>query len=239
DVGAVVAVTTDKVYDNREWPWPYRETDALGGREPYGVSKACCELAVEAFRRSYFEDVGQDGGRPLPVATVRAGNVVGGGDWAEDRLIPDAVRAFVGGQPLRLRNPAAVRPWQHVLEMVYGILLLAETLRRDEATGRRCAKGWNFGPRPEDIRPVSWVADRMVGAWGDGSGWELERGAQPYEARLLMLDSTLAQVELGWIPRWSLDTTVARTVEWYRSWHAGRDMAAVTRRQIEEYFGDL
>ncbi|WP_035691963.1 CDP-glucose 4,6-dehydratase [Azospirillum halopraeferens] len=233
-VQAAVVVTTDKVYDNREWAWPYRETDALGGREPYGVSKACCEMAVDAYRKSYFESA-----RRLPVATVRAGNVIGGGDWAEDRLVPDAIRAFTGGRPLVLRNPMAVRPWQHVLEMAAGCLTIAERLIAADADAANAfAKGWNFGPRTEDARPVSWVADRLALHWGDGARWEPEDGARPYEARLLMLDSTLAHGELGWRPRWTLDTALARTVEWYRARHRGEDMRAVTRRQIEEFMDD-
>ncbi len=227
-VRALVVVTSDKVYDNQEWPWAYRETDRLGGKEPYGVSKACCELIADSYRYSYF--AARSPG--LAMATVRAGNIIGGGDWAEDRLIPDAIRAFADAAPLVVRNPAAVRPWQHVLEPVAGYSLLAQAL---VARPQQAGRAWNFGPAPEDAWPVSRVVDRLVGLWGDGARWQLANGAQPYEARLLSVDSSQSVAELGWRPAWRLDTALERTVEWYRDFVRGGDMAAATARQIEEY----
>lgn len=228
-VAAVVAMTSDKVYDNREWAWPYRETDALGGKEPYGTSKACCEHVVEAYRHSYLR------ARGVALASVRAGNVIGGGDWAEDRLVPDAMRAFSAGQPLMIRNPLAVRPWQHVLEPVKAILAIARLLRTDPKKGDG---PWNVGPTADDARPVKEIADRMVDLWGGGAAWDLERGAQAYEARLLTLDSSFAMANLGWRPRWRLDEALARTISWYKAFYDQADMAAVSVAQIREFFDD-
>ncbi len=225
-VAAVVVVTTDKVYENREWPWGYRESDALGGHEPYGVSKACAELAVEAYVRSYFGASGPG------VATVRAGNIIGGGDWAEDRLVPDAIRAFSGRMPLTVRHPEAVRPWQHVLEPVSGMLMLAGGL----AEGRRDLAGaWNFGPGEDDAKPVAWLADRLTSTWGTGASWRIEPDAGPYEANLLTLASAKARTGLGWTCRWDAGAAVTRATEWYRSFYQGADMADLTRQQINDY----
>lgn len=225
-VRAVVIVTSDKVYDNQEWDWPYRETDRLGGKEPYGVSKACCEMLVDAWRHSYFARAE----RPVPVVTVRAGNIFGGGDWAIDRLVPDAMRAFSAGVPLRIRNPRAVRPWQHVCEPVRGYLMLAERLLRDpEGT----AGAWNFGPSESSVKAVSELADAMVGQWGAAAAWELETGAQPYEARHLTIDSSRAVARLGWTPRWTFDEAVERTVAWYKAFYRGGDVAGLTAQQLD------
>jgi CDP-glucose 4,6-dehydratase len=226
-VQALVVITTDKVYDNQEWPWPYRETDRLGGKEPYGVSKACCELVVDAYRHSYLHK----GPTPVAVATARAGNIVGGGDWSADRLIPDAVRAFSAGSSLMIRNPAAVRPWQHVLEPVRGYLMLAQRLVGEPATADGA---WNFGPLEEDCQSVSRVVEQMIDLWGEGAGWTLETGAQPYEARLLTLDSSHAIANLGWRPGWRLARCLKETVAWYRDFYRERDIAGLTIRQIEE-----
>jgi CDP-glucose 4,6-dehydratase len=227
-VSAAVIVTTDKVYENQEWPWGYRETDTIGGREPYGVSKACAELAVDSYVRSYF-----DGGRTGPgVATIRAGNIIGGGDWAEDRLIPDAVRAFSGGHPLVIRNPDAVRPWQHVLEPVAGMIRLAERLAGspEQVTG-----GWNFGPEEADSKTVAWIADRLVAAWGDDAAWTETGETGPHEAKLLTLSSAKAKSQLGWQTCWGAEDAIARTAEWYQAFHEGVDMAAFTQFQITSY----
>lgn len=223
-VEAVVVVTSDKVYENHEWSWAYRETDALGGKEPYGVSKACAELVTQAYARSYFDPSG------VPIATARAGNVIGGGDWASDRLIPDAMRAWSEGRPLKVRNPAAVRPWQHVLEPVQGYVLLAERLVQDAGVTR----AWNFGPAWDDAQPVSWVCDQLASLWGVGAGWTLDTGAQPYEARLLAVDSSRARAELGWTPAWRIGEGLARTVAWYRRFYAGDAMEKVTLQDIED-----
>jgi CDP-glucose 4,6-dehydratase len=228
-VKAVVVVTSDKVYDNREWPWPYRETDALGGKEPYGASKAASEIVVQAYRHSYFGE----SGRPVAIATARAGNVIGGGDWAADRLVPDAVRAFAARKPLVVRNPSAVRPWQHVIEPVAGYVRLADALLGGLSVPED--GGFNFGPAGDDARSVREVADKLVSLWGDGAGWERDPATQPYEARLLEVDSSRARSVLGWSPTWRLDQGLARTVDWYRAVAGGADARAVTLAQIEDH----
>ena len=227
-VEAMVVVTSDKVYDNVEWPWAYRETDRLGGKEPYGASKAACEIVLQAYRHSYFS-----GERKVPIVSARAGNVIGGGDWAADRLIPDAIRAFADGQPLIARNPAAVRPWQHVLEPLAGYLRLAQAL----TAGLEIPEGGglNFGPTAEDAWPVARVIDAVAARWGEGAAWRQDPGAQPYEARLLEVDSARARGLLGWTPKWRLEAGLDRTVDWYRAVHGGEDPRAVTLRQIEEH----
>ena len=227
-VEAVVVVTSDKVYDNLEWPWAYRETDRLGGKEPYGASKAACEIVLQAWRHSYFS-----GAQPVAVASARAGNVIGGGDWAVDRLIPDAVRAFAAGRPLVARNPAAVRPWQHVLEPLAGYLRLAQALTAGLAVPE--GGGLNFGPEASDAWPVARVIDAVAARWGEGAGWSQDPAAQPYEARLLEVDSARARTLLGWTPKWRLEAGLDRTVDWYRAVHGGEDPRAVTLRQIEEH----
>lgn len=226
-VTAAIVVTTDKVYLNREWPWGYRERDRLGGDEPYGASKACAEFAVDAYRGSYFSRE-----RPLGVATVRAGNIIGGGDWAENRLVPDAVRAFTAGTALDIRNPAAVRPWQHVLEPVRGYLMLAQRLAGDHAA-QAWQGAWNFGPAEDDSVPVGQVADRLAALWGDGARWK--GGAEQLaarETRLLMLNSGKSHAELGWQPAWRLERALSATVEWYRAHLAGKPMLPFSLRQI-------
>jgi len=228
-VKAVVVVTSDKVYDNREWPWPYRETDALGGKEPYGASKAACEMVVQAWRHSYFSDPA----RPVAIATARAGNVIGGGDWAEDRLVPDAMRAFMARRPLVVRNPSAVRPWQHVLEPLAGYARLAGAM----LAGLSDEGAFNFGPAGEDARSVSVVADSLVSYWGDDAQWAPDPAIHPYEARLLEVDSSRARSVLGWSPKWRLDQGLARTVDWYGAVAGGADAQAVTLAQIEDHLG--
>ena len=229
-VRAVVVVTSDKCYHNREWQWGYRENEALGGFDPYSSSKACAELVTAAYRSSYFSD-GADGGK-VAVASARAGNVIGGGDWAEDRLLPDMLRAFAAGRPVRIRHPQARRPWQHVLEPLSGYLQLAESLFAD---GPAHATAWNFGPSEETDHTVQWIVQRTAALWGDGARWELDEAAQPHEANQLRLDSTRALLQLRWKPRWNLEQALARVVDWHRAQLDGRNMRAFTLEQIEDY----
>ena len=225
-VRTIVNVTSDKCYENREWPWGYRESDAMGGYDPYSSSKGCAEIVTAAYRRSFFAQSGAG------VASVRAGNVIGGGDWASDRIVPDFIRAVSAGKPLRVRNPNAVRPWQHVLEPVFAYLLLAEHLASDPV---RFAEGWNIGPQEGDAQTVGAVVERLTRLWGAGAAWETDRGPHPHEANYLKLDCSKARQELGWAPRWSLDDTLERLVEWYRAWHGGADMRATSLAQIAAF----
>jgi len=204
-IKALVVVTSDKCYENREWVWGYRESDALGGYDPYSSSKACAELATAAFRNSFFNGKGE--GHSAAIASVRAGNVVGGGDWAEDRLVPDIIRRWLDGRSVLIRNPHAVRPWQHVLDPLGAYLLLAEKLYEE---GARYAESWNFGPRDRDARPVSWVVERCRSLWGDGASWERDEEEHPHEASYLKLDCSKALAHLGWQPRWNLEKALER-----------------------------
>ncbi|WP_246623191.1 CDP-glucose 4,6-dehydratase [Sphingomonas colocasiae] len=226
-VAAVVCVTSDKCYENREWIWPYRENDPMGGHDPYSSSKGCAELVVAAYRRSFFQGAGP------AVASVRAGNVIGGGDWAADRLLPDLVRAFEAGAAPLIRSPEAVRPWQHVLEALGGYLLIADRLLGGEA---QFADAWNFGPADDDARPVSWIVDRMRAAWGDGAGGPLaDTGPRPHEAGLLRLDCSKARAALGWRPALTLEGAIDWIVTWHKAIGAGGDARAVTLSQIADY----
>ncbi len=233
EVDVVVVVTTDKVYHNREWLHPYREVDRLGGHDPYSSSKAAAEIAVDSFRASFF---GVAGGHAARIVTARAGNVVGGGDWAQDRLVPDCLAAFAAGRPVSIRNPASVRPWQHVLEALSGYLLLAERLlyRSGQA---QCGAAWNFGPDADDHVPVRTMADILARLWGDDAvvADADQAECELHEAGMLRLDITRATALLGWRPRWSIEQALAATVDWQKAWLAGRDMALVTRGQIEAY----
>jgi CDP-glucose 4,6-dehydratase len=226
---AVVIVTTDKCYENHEWVWGYRECDRLGGHDPYSNSKACVELVTESFRKSFFKT------RPgaAAVASARAGNVIGGGDWSKDRLVPDIVRGcFSATGDVVLRNPRAVRPWQHVLEPLSGYLVLAEKL----ASGQPgLDEGWNFGPPTEEVRPVADVAEAVVRAVGTGRLMFQPDADAPHEANLLQLDCSKARSKLGWRPRLDFARTIAMTADWYAAWHRGRDMAAYTLAQISDY----
>lgn len=229
DLRAAVIYTTDKVYENREAGRPFREDDRLGGRETYGGSKACAELVVDAFRDSYF-DTSQTG-----IATVRAGNIIGGGDWATDRLVPDAIRAFAAGRPLVVRNPSAIRPWQHVLDPLRGTLRLAQALHDAPADH---SGAWNFGPDPDGMRPVSELADALVRFWEDGACWQAETPHDgPYEAGCLTLDVEKAGSRLGVRALWPLERSLAAAVDWYKAHLGGRDIEAVTRDQIAVFAG--
>lgn len=230
-IRAVINVTSDKCYENREWLWGYRENEPLGGHDPYSASKACAEIVGAAMRASFFapHDHAKHG---IAIASVRAGNVIGGGDTASDRLIPDMVRAFSAGKPVILRNPSAVRPWQHVLEPLAGYLLLAEKLYAD---GPKYAEAWNFGPRDEDMWPVGRIAEAMADRWGNGASWQHDTTTQPHEAQLLRLDCSKARFRLGWKPRWPLDTALDAIVDWQRAALAGADMRSLTLKQIETW----
>lgn len=226
-VRVAINVTSDKSYENREWTWGYREYEPMGGHDPYSSSKGCSELVTAAYRTSFFAD--PDGVR---LASARAGNVIGGGDWGEDRLIPDLMRAALAGERAAVRNPGAIRPWQHVLNPLSGYLALAESLW-DEP---RHAEGWNFGPNELDARPVGWIAHRLAELWSGELDWQNEiEAAAPHEATYLKLDSSKARAELDWSPAWGIETALDAIVEWYRALHAGGDVREVTLEQIRSY----
>jgi CDP-glucose 4,6-dehydratase len=230
-VHAVVCITTDKVYQNQEWVWPYRETDPLGGYDPYASSKACAEVVSAAYRSSFFSS-DRVHEHHVALATARAGNVIGGGDWSEDRLIPDLVRGFCSGKPVLIRRPNAIRPWQHVLEPLLGYLMLAERLLAQDT---RCASAYNFGPGAEDPWSVERIANKLVQLWGNGAAWARDPEAGAHEAHYLRLDASKARMELGWEPRFATETALERTIDWYRAWYQGKRMAEFTLKQIEEY----
>jgi CDP-glucose 4,6-dehydratase len=230
-VRAVVVVTTDKCYENHEWEWAYREIDRLGGYDPYSNSKACVELVVSAYRNSFFHPSAYQR-HGVAVATVRAGNVIGGGDWAEDRLVPDIMRAFAGDQPVHIRNPRAIRPWQHVLEPLRGYLTVAESLYKN---GPQDGEGWNFGPDPSDARPVEWVVRQLAEIWGGSARWEMETTPQPHEAQNLKLDCSKAAARLDWKPQLQLHDALLLTADWYHARHRGEPMHAYTSKQIQHY----
>jgi CDP-glucose 4,6-dehydratase len=226
EVRAVVVVTSDKCYENPGVQSKrFVESDPLGGDDPYSSSKACAELVTSAYRGSFF--VGRDSPR---VASARAGNVIGGGDWGEDRLLPDAVRAAQSGEPLKVRNPQAVRPWQHVLNPVSGYLQLAEALWRGEA-----ARAWNFGPPERDVRTVSWMVERLGVLWDGALSWQADAGPNPPEAGVLALDSGDAERLLGWRAAWGLEEALERVVEWHRAQRGGQDMRRLSLEQIARY----
>lgn len=225
-VKAVVIVTTDKCYENREWTWGYRENESMGGFDPYSSSKGCAELVTSAYRRSYLESAG------VAMASARAGNVIGGGDWAADRLIPDFLRALDAGETLRIRSPLSIRPWQHVLEPLSGYLLLAQKLYEE---GADYGEAWNFGPDDEDAKPVQWIVEKLVQAWGEGANWGLDGGDHPHEAHYLKLDCSKAKAYLDWHPRWHLEGTLGAIIDWHRAYQAGKDMRAFSLDQIRKY----
>jgi len=232
-VRAIVNVTSDKCYENREWIWGYRENEAMGGYDPYSSSKGCAELVTSAYRNSYFNP--RDfADHQVALASVRAGNVIGGGDWEKDRLIPVIMRAIVNGEQVRIRNPHAIRPWQHVLEPLSGYLMLAKKLWEDGATH---SEAWNFGPNDEDTKPVSWIVDRLTTTWGKGASWVMDGGEHPHEAHYLKLDCSKARLRLDWQPRWSLEETLSAVVAWHHEHQTGKDMRKVTLRQIAAYAG--
>lgn len=225
---AIISVTTDKCYENKEWPWGYRENEPLGGHDPYSSSKGCAELVTSAYRNSFFKTE-----NTAALASARAGNVIGGGDWAEDRLIPDILRAFEKSKPVVIRNPLSIRPWQHVLEPLSGYVILAEALFKK---GNEFAEAWNFGPNDEDCRPVNWILDKMVKAWGNAASWTLDKNNNhPHEAGYLKLDCSKAKARLKWQPQWNLDITLDLIVKWHQDWISGENIQKRCLKEIATY----
>ena len=223
---SIVSITTDKCYENKEWDWGYRENESMGGHDPYSNSKGCAELVTSAYRKSFFSE--KDSAN---LASARAGNVIGGGDWSDDRLIPDILKAFEKNEPVIIRNPLSTRPWQHVLEPLSGYLVLAEALYENSSF----AEGWNFGPRDEDCRPVNWILDKLVEKWGDGASWELDKNNNPHEAGFLKLDISKAKNRLKWEPKWELNTTLDLIVEWQQNYLKDADMNTICLQEIKKY----
>ena len=230
-VRAVLVVTTDKCYENREWVWGYREDEPMGGFDPYSSSKGCAELVVSAYRNSFFHPAQYDQ-HGVAIASARAGNVIGGGDWSEDRLIPDAIRAFGSNQRLLIRNPKATRPWQHVLEPLSGYLMLGQKLFQEGVT---YSGAWNLGPDDSDARSVREVIELLATRWGGAAGWDHDGSEHPHEARFLKLDCSKAKQILGWRPRWNLEAAIGQIVAWHSALNSGQDMAQVTESQINDY----
>jgi CDP-glucose 4,6-dehydratase len=228
-VSAVVVITTDKCYENRNWCWGYREIDALGGHDPYSNSKACAELVVSAYRSSFFQGGAR---RPVALASARAGNVIGGGDWARDRLIPDIIRSFAEGKILKIRNPQATRPWQHVLEPLRGYLMLGQNLYEE---GAAFASSWNFGPNPDDAKTVRWIVESIASRWVLPAVWETDEGEHPHEAQMLMLDWSKAAQQLGWRPALHLPDALSITTEWYQHFLSGESAREKCLEQISAY----
>jgi len=225
----IVNITTDKCYENDERSQGYKENDPMGGHDPYSSSKGCAELVTLAYRRSFLQDQG------VSLASVRAGNVIGGGDWADDRLIPDILRSFEKNKPVVIRNPKATRPWQHVLEPLSGYLVLAQKMYNNH---KEYAEGWNFGPREEDVKPVDWILDKMISKWPDSS-WELDQNSNPHEAGFLKLDISKAESKLGWKPVWELSYTLEKIIAWQKAWLNKEDMQVACLAEIEEYTKEM
>ncbi len=231
---SIVNVTTDKCYENREWHWGYRENEPMGGYDPYSNSKGCSELVTAAYRSSYF-NVKEYKSHGVALASARAGNVIGGGDWAGDRLIPDFIRAISKGEEVMIRSPFAIRPWQHVLEPLTGYLVLAEKLYTE---GAKFSEGWNFGPDDNDVRNVEWVIKTICSIWGGGAYYHIDTHPQPHEANYLKLDCSKSRAELDWFPRWDLLTTLKSIVEWNKAWLGNNDIRKITEEQINRYYSN-
>lgn len=230
-VKTVINVTTDKCYENKEWIWGYRENDSMGGNDPYSSSKGCAELITNAYLRSYFDtDNYKEHG--VSLASVRAGNAIGGGDWAEDRLVPDCMRSLMEDKPIVIRFPDAVRPWQHIVDLLYGYLLLTQRLYQE---GSVLANGWNFGSNYEEAKPVRWIVERITEMWGYSDSWLVEQGNKPNEANFLKLDCSKAKSVLGWYPQWGLNVSLKKTVEWYKALKDQQNMLNFTLEQIRSY----
>lgn len=227
---AIVSVTTDKCYENKEWAWGYREDEPMGGHDPYSSSKGCAELVTAAYRKSFFNDENS-----AFLASARAGNVIGGGDWSADRLIPDILRAFEKKMPVIVRNPLSTRPWQHVLEPISGYLVLAQHLFED---GSNVTEGWNFGPKDEDCKPVSWILDKMVTKWGNGASWELDKNSNSHEAGYLKLDCSKAAIRLNWYPKWNLEYTLESIIKWHQHYIAQKNIQEQCLLEIAKYQKD-
>ena len=227
----VVNVTSDKCYENREWVWGYRENEPMGGRDPYSNSKGCAELVTAAFRDSFFPPALFER-HGVALASARAGNAIGGGDWTPNQLIPDLMKEFLVGRPCLIRNPSAIRPWQFVLEPLRGYLMVAERLSQDAC---RFSSGWNFGPADGDCKPVSSIADKLANLWGSGAGWKQDQASHPHEAHFLKLDASKASTHLGWHPALPLDAALEWIVEWWRGFQAGADLRKLTLSQIARY----
>jgi CDP-glucose 4,6-dehydratase len=224
---AIISVTTDKCYENKEWEWGYRENEPMGGHDPYSSSKGCAELVTSAYRRSFFSS-----DDTASIASARAGNVIGGGDWSEDRLIPDILRAFEKSEPVVIRNPLSTRPWQHVLEPLSGYLVLAQELFLN---GDDFAEAWNFGPKDEDCKPVSWILDKMVTHWGNNASWSLDKNNNPHEAGFLKLDCSKASNRLKWNAKWNLKLTLKSIVDWHQLYSNGGDLKKQCLKEINTY----
>jgi CDP-glucose 4,6-dehydratase len=235
-VKAVVNVTTDKCYENKEWIWGYRENEPMGGYDPYSNSKGCSELATSSFRNSFFNPSDYGKTHQVALASARAGNVIGGGDWAEDRLIPDFIRAIGNGEKVKIRSPHAIRPWQHVLEPLSGYLALGAKLLTD---GCQYAEGWNFGPDDSDAKPVEWIVNKICTLWDNGAAYEIDPNPQPHEATYLKLDCSKAKTRLGWHPKWDINTAINNIVEWTKAYNQGADMRSFCKKQIQQYISTV
>lgn len=234
-IKAVINVTTDKCYKNKEWYWGYRETEALGGYDPYSNSKACSELVTSAFRNSYFNNEKYDIHK-VALATARAGNVIGGGDWAKDRLIPDCIQAILEEREILIRNPNAIRPWQHVLEPLSGYLMLAEKLYTQ---GIEFASSWNFGSEESDAKPVKYIVEKICDIWGHNATYSIDNNVNPHESHYLKLDCSKAKNKLKWYPNWNLDTSIIKTIEWIKVYKNNGNVLEECRKQIQEYINDF
>jgi len=233
-IKVLVNVTSDKCYENKEWHWGYRENESMGGYDPYSNSKGCSELVTASYRNSFFnpKNYSQHG---VTVATARAGNVVGGGDWADDRLIPDFIRSISKGEKLKIRSPYAIRPWQHVLDPLSGYLTLVSHLLLH---GSKYAEAWNFGPKENDDKNVEWIASKICSLWGENVEYEIDSTPQPHEANYLKLDCSKAKVELGWSSRWDIETSLAKVVEWTKAYNKNADVRQLCVDQIIDFFNN-
>jgi CDP-glucose 4,6-dehydratase len=229
-VKVIVNITSDKCYENQGLVRGYRESDPMGGYDPYSSSKGCAELISSSYSKSYFSP--EDSNLGALLASARAGNVIGGGDWGEDRLIPDCVRALSKNKSIAVRCPDSIRPWQHILDALYGYLLLGQCLYRSDTT---FVGGWNFGPDDEGVKPVRWLVDYLIEMWGDNASWAIDQNVHPYEAHCLKLDCSKAKSKLGWYPRWNLQLSIQKTIEWYKAYFKGNDMLDITINQINSY----